>query len=261
MSPEALHAQIDEQIDQLGACLAAIDPDPNRTDWGSLRRELDDVAERCVWALEHAESLVVETDEVHELRFQLVDRAAQGAALLAAGHRASEASALLERCAELAVEAPYESLYRAARDNPLAYVRLQHARWLCANDRADEGRKVASQLDGAEVIFSEFARPVLSAPERVKHLPFIVNVFGVGLALYGRRNVWHDHSYEAVRCVCVAWVPLVPVDAYRVRVQSRDTLEVLGRVPLGQPAKVWRWSMLALVTVLALLLVIRRSVV
>ncbi|TNE45513.1 MAG: hypothetical protein EP343_26725 [Deltaproteobacteria bacterium] len=78
-------------------------------------------------------------------------------------------------------------------------------------------------------------RPVNSAPSM-----FTIN--GVGLSVYGKRDVHPPTgSYIKTHCICVLFIPLIALGAYRVIDAEEGGWYFLGKEPLSGFAKGWNY--------------------
>ncbi len=237
-------------VDALLEIVDSTEPDPNRTDWSSQHRQLERADELAGWFLDRLDQLPEFTADhrvAEQLRLFVIFRAGTVAGLLEAGHRRREAKALLQRCVEVAAHPDNLATYRAALADPLAFTRLSHARWLKAKNRLDDARAIAATLREADPALATLALPIEKAPAPIKRAPMLGRVNGFGFGLYGQREVWPDGSYITTRWVSGLWLPVIPVDAFRVQAAGDGAYSFHGKVPLGMAARVWRWVLVALV--------------
>jgi tetratricopeptide (TPR) repeat protein len=80
-------------------------------------------------------------------------------------------------------------------------------------------------------------RPIRSAPS-------LFSVNGCGLNVYGSRDFDEETgTYVKTRCICLLFIPLVALDAFRVAAAPAGWY-FLGKVPLSAPAKLWNGLLL-----------------
>ncbi|NVB37930.1 hypothetical protein G6O69_08790 [Pseudenhygromyxa sp. WMMC2535] len=249
----------ESRVSELGQLLIAQDPDPNRTWVGeralldrvdALGNELLDVHERLSEGKLELDPAPDE-DERTQLLALFVARAGGAAALLAAGQRSREAKALLERCRAVSELPHVRRYYAAAIREPLTFTRLRHAQWLLGNGHHAEARAVAASLERAPAPFDALAQRVVESPEAIDSAPVLFAINGFGLRTYGHRDPWEDGSYVTTRFVTALWLPLVPVDAYRVH-EADDGYYFQGKVPVSSAMRWWRRGLLGLAIALAI---------
>jgi tetratricopeptide (TPR) repeat protein len=86
----------------------------------------------------------------------------------------------------------------------------------------------------------------------IKSLPSLTTINGIGAGLYGARdNDPETGTYVKTHCMCILFVPVIALAAYRVAALPEGGWSVMGRVPLSKLAKAWNWMLLC--TVLALI--------
>ncbi|MES2921229.1 MAG: hypothetical protein V4819_06775 [Verrucomicrobiota bacterium] len=76
----------------------------------------------------------------------------------------------------------------------------------------------------------------------VKSPPSLFTINGFGLGMYGKRAFdAPTGTYIKTRCLCALFVPLFPLDAYRVANAQGGGWYFLGKEKIAGFAKVWRW--------------------
>jgi tetratricopeptide (TPR) repeat protein len=81
----------------------------------------------------------------------------------------------------------------------------------------------------------------------IRTAPSLGTVNGIGCTVVGSRN--YDPAtgtYVKTHCLCVLFVPVVALGAYRVA-DAQQGWYFLGRVPLSRFAKTWNWCLVGLV--------------
>jgi hypothetical protein len=82
--------------------------------------------------------------------------------------------------------------------------------------------------------------------------PSLGSVNGCGTTLVGQRD--HDAetgTYVATHCICIIFIPIIPLGAYRVASATGGGWYCLGKVPLSKFARLWN-LFLALAVVAAI---------
>ena len=227
-------------------------PDETRRDWGEFRADLETVhghAEEVAAALE-ALLPVMDPDEASQTRHAASEQIADAAALLHVSGDRTRARVLLQRAVELAAGVPEAQLVREADQHFGDYIQLVHAWWLFRQERRDEALAVARRLaPRASGQIKVSAQALVDAPEPISKAPALGTLNGFGLTLYGRRNPGPDGAYTATRFLAAIFVPVLPLDAWRVAAAPEGGFYFLGKVPLSGLTRTWR--RLALMTVVA----------
>src|SRR5437899_1421093 len=87
-------------------------------------------------------------------------------------------------------------------------------------------------------------RPVRSAPSL-----FTVN--GIGLTVSGSRDFDDETStYVTTHCICVVFIPVLAIGAYRVANAPNGAYYFIGREPLSAFARTWNLALLTAVLML-----------
>ncbi|HEV8245733.1 MAG TPA: hypothetical protein VGP93_08190 [Polyangiaceae bacterium] len=179
------------------------------------------------------------------------DRALAQCAASVAGLRwlgGEEAGAVsdLERAASLAPSEERAPLKEAQRV-PQAFVRLLHAHWLVRHERLADARKVAKPLAGDKSVpeLASAAAEIAAAQEPLRSAPTMATVNGFGARLYGKRDVRDDGSYIATRFLTLLFVPVFPLDAFRV-IPDRSGWHFLAKAPLSAAMHRLRQAVLGL---------------
>jgi hypothetical protein len=222
----------------------ALEPDAARRDWASQRESLDDLWRRA------------ERDLVPGSRAAYRAQADAGLApadvagllleLFALFHAAGDA-ARAQQCAAHAAEvvpanhALAERIAQAPQD-PATVSAMLHAHWKARHrdiDGHDDTLRRALKRASTPALKAAIKR-MLEGPRPVKAPPSLVTLNGCGTMLYGSRDPWQDGSYVATRFVTAAFVPLVPLDAWRVRPGEGSTYYFLAKEPLSATVRNFR---------------------
>ena len=76
----------------------------------------------------------------------------------------------------------------------------------------------------------------------IKSPPSLFTINGFGLGMYGKRAFdAATGTYIKTRCLCALFVPVFPLDAYRVANAQGGGWYFLGKEKIAGFAKVWRW--------------------
>ncbi len=231
------------------------DPDPQRTDWAEHEDTLDEV-EALVdqQLLEPFEAAMAEIDEgADELRSVVADRIGDASALLLAAGRRAQARQRLQRASELGKGRKEGELCVAGLGDPERFTQLIRAWWLVGQQRRDEARTAAQGvLEGAPTAIADSARSILDAPRPIDSPPGLGTLNGFGFSVYGERDRHPNGTYVKTRFLTALFVPLLPLDAYRVADGEDGGWYFLGKVPLT-PLHAWWRKLLAVGLVLAVL--------
>src|SRR5262245_3056952 len=81
-------------------------------------------------------------------------------------------------------------------------------------------------------------RPIRSAPT-------LFRINGCGIGLYGRRELDREtQTYIATSCICLVFIPILALSAYRVARAAGGGWYFLGRERLSPFAKLWNLLLL-----------------
>jgi cellulose synthase operon protein C len=243
VDPQAFRSQIDALVEQL----AARDPNPSAL-WVGESRTLDEIHQRAAALLDNhgvIDSTADSEATARRVRLFVLDRVAAAAALLEVAGRSKDARTLLERCADACPDPGNQKLYRAGVGDLAAYAKLVRAKWLWSYDKFDEARRLAATLSTAAPPIAEVARMITKAPTPIKDAPALFSLNGFGARLYGEVDPEPDGSHVKVRFVTALFVPILPIDAYRLTSHG-DGYNIRGKVPLGLIMRVWQLGALAL---------------
>ena len=74
----------------------------------------------------------------------------------------------------------------------------------------------------------------------VKSVPELFRINGCGVAIYGRRDYDAEtFTYVATQCICLLFIPVFPIRAYRVADAPEGGWYFIGKEPLSGVAKGW----------------------
>lgn len=180
-------------------------------------------------------------EQVDQIKNTVADRVGDAAALLFAAQRTREGRRLLLAASELATPGDLRDLLVAGLADPTRFTPTIRAWWLVGQERLDEARAVAAiAADGAPAPVASSLRKIIEAARPIQSPPALFGINGFGLRLYGGRDHRDDGTYVITRYVTALFVPLVPLDAYRVLSADEDSWYFQGKVDLSTVARWWR---------------------
>lgn len=95
---------------------------------------------------------------------------------------------------------------------------------------------------------------VLAEMTPVDSAPVLATLYGIGTCLYGRRDEHlASNTYVATQYFTVLFVPIIPLQCYRVRQVEGNRWRFFGTVPFSKANKVHLWSAIAAVLLLIVL--------
>lgn len=235
----------------------ALRPEPERSDWASVRPALDRLEGQVETLLTRWSEVVPMLASAAEAEAAAVSSAvaravADGAAVLylAGTGRPSD---LMRRAARIGGDTVGGRLAAAGGDAPAEYARLTWAEWLFQAGKGRKGRSEAEALTKrSSGVIAEAAAALLDMPMPTKKPPTLQTVNGIGTTVYGKRDARPDGSYVKTRYFALVFVPVLPLDAWRVREAPGEGWYFLGKVPLGPVAKWWRRGLAAAVALMVL---------
>ncbi len=223
-------------------------PDPERADWRERSVQLDEVVAGMHTLLQRLEPVMAQSEEeAAQWGSAAVGVAWRAAGLLHAGGRGTQAREVLTKCEPLPCDDEDRALLAAGRSEIVTLTRLAKVYWLWANDRIPEAQTLARSFK--EQPFSILAQRVLEIPDAIKAAPTMFTWNGCGLSIYGSRDAWADGSFVTTRYVTLVFLPIIPVDAYRVFDCGGGSYSFVGKVPLKSAWRVWQIAVAALVVV------------
>jgi hypothetical protein len=240
---------LDELLQELDK--VELEPSALRSDWSEQKQALDDV-EQALGALNEAaepELAQLEGDNLAVAKGELALPALRIAALQFAAGRKDRARAILTKTRDWLDDPSAKSEVTRAMSDMASFTRMTHARWLLRQGRTQEAKAEAKSLLDSE--YAESARQLLEAPEPIDAAPTLGTFNGFGLGVYGERDRWADGSYVTTRFFTALFVPILPVDAYRVS-RYEDGYTFFGKVPLSRAVMWWRRLLVSAVLVFGL---------
>ena len=238
-------ARLREALEALSQLLGRDDlaPDETRRDWATHRGDLDAVKRHAEEAAEALEALVVTLapTEAEAARGVVAEQIADAAVLLhVAGDRAG-GRALLDRAVALVAHSAEAGLVGEAGERFDDYARLVHAWWLFRHGERDAALAIAKRLSArSSPEIAASAKVLLEAPAPISGPPSLFTLNGFGLTIYGDRDAHPDGSHVKTRFLAALFVPILPLDAWRVLPADEGGFYFLGKVPLSGLTRWWR---------------------
>lgn len=154
----------------------------------------------------------------------------------------------LQRALELAPPGDLKKELEGARHDHPGYQLLTHARWHHRRGAFAPGdallRRVLKQ--DSHAAFKDVAKKALDGPRPLSGgAPSLGTMNGVGTGLYGQRDTWDDGSYITTLCICLLFVPVFPLQAYRVISEGGGRYIFYTKERLSAFARGFRWLLLA----------------
>jgi hypothetical protein len=228
-----------------------LEPDPDRNDWHGLasrvrlvRQTLD---KQVLAVVEEAVDAADSPDTRAAIVLRVAEAMGEVAVLLYATQDRKGCVDLLNKAVSLlGTEEVASDLYGAAVGDPEGFVTLQHARWLRRHKRTKEADGAYKKLMRTAPTgpLHELAKSELDGPRPVEGAPTLMTFNGFGTMLYGSRDRWTDGSYIATRFLCALFIPVFPLESYRVREYAARQFEFFTREPLSKVAKLYRVGIL-----------------
>jgi len=137
----------------------------------------------------------------------------------------------------------------AGRADPAGFRGLVHGRYLIAMRKERRARAAWSRVKKTtrDETLRRAAIAELQAPRPIDSAPSLFTFNGVGVRLAGRRDPRPDGSYIATHCICFAFIPLIPLRAYRVRDAGSKHYLFTAREQLSPFARIARLVVVAAV--------------
>jgi hypothetical protein len=223
----------------------ALEPDPTRTDWGSWSKVLDELLATATTELaEPLDAALAELEDDAQkrenVRLVVADRLGDAAGLLLAAGRPRDGRTLINRALALGSRGAGADLLAAGLADPDRFVQVIRAWWLVNQKRRKEALVLArAAMQGAPAAIAGALQPILDAPMPIDSAPALFGINGFGLRVYGERDRTPDGSYVTTRYITALFVPLLPVDAYRV-VPAEQGWYFIGKERLSGVHRWWQ---------------------
>ena len=235
-------------LEAIWARLDAVELEPALDRRGDAR--LREAATELWWRFEqdvaaHSATLNREiSDEAEQIAYQIALSSCAGAlsGLFWLGADDVKAREVRRRAKALSPNGEARSLLEDADRDPQAFATLLHAQWLMRRGDVVSARKFAGSVTDRSDLgeLSRCAREIVDAPDPIRSAPTMYTLNGFGTSLYGRRDERSDGSYVATRYAVALFVPVFPIDAYRVTPRAEGGWYFHGKVALGPRARIWR---------------------
>lgn len=249
-----------DPIDKLVAGLKHVDeliaedvmePDLARSDWSGMRARVkllsDAVEGDLLGSLDDALFSVQEADVTTLIKRRVAGVLGEASAPVFATGDTKTFQSLLSKAAQIAADDEQRAIVEAGSAQPEAFCRLQHARWLQKRGRFNAADPILKRVarEAERPALKNAAKKARSGPRPIERAPSLFRVNGCGTGLYGERDNASDGSYVATYCLCILWIPIFPLTAYRVRQVDSNTYQFSAKEPLGPIARAWRAIVLA----------------
>lgn len=185
----------------------------------------------------------LDPEEVPDLREIVALLAGRVAAVMLLVDRAGDARALLSTASAMLPPGTLRHAVEEGMTQVAPFIQLQHVRWIARQGEVERARTLAKELRHVEQQapgIAASAKPFIEAPKPLTSAPTLFTLNGVGARMYGDRDHDRDGSYVSTRYFTVLFVPVIPIDAYRVIAYEDDSYQFLCRAPLSSLAKAWQ---------------------
>ncbi len=222
-----------------------LDPDPARQDWALHREALatlvTTIEQEILAPLGEALTELGDDEEQRDkVRNLCADRVGDAAGLLLAAQQREPARRLLQGACAAASPGPVAELVAAGLVDPERFVLVTRAWWLIHQQRRDEAIAVArAASEDAPSAIANSVRQIVEAPRPISSAPALWGINGFGVRVYGERDPRPDGTYVTTRYVTALFVPVLPLDAFRVS-KSEDGWYFLGKESLSAVTRWWR---------------------
>jgi tetratricopeptide (TPR) repeat protein len=165
---------------------------------------------------------------------------ADSAAVLSAAGEDLRAADWLAQAERMTTDDDHKVELAAAQKEPAVFTRMCLARWLLNAGRFADADREAKRVrrETKQAAFTERATKLLRGPRPIRGgAPSLVTVNGFGTGLYGSRDHDPEGSYIATRCVCLLFLPVFPLAAYRVKRVGATTIQYLAEERLSGLAR------------------------
>ena len=249
-----------EDIRHVAGLLAedVLEPDPERSDWNGMKVRVDMVRQGMDKVLDGLSGALEEADEADLkglVRKRVADVAARTAALLHASGSREGCRRLLEKAVRVSEDASQRAQLEAGLAEPEVFCRFQYAAWLLGKGHFEKADPLLKRVvkDTRQPALKTAARGAQRGPRPLNGAPSLFTLNGCGTGLYGKRDQAPDGSYVATYFICLLFIPVFPLKAYRVRTEDGNSYQFYSQEPLG-PVTRW-WQRLVLASIAGLFLV------
>lgn len=237
---EDLVRGLNQITDLLG--LDSMNPDPTRQDWAGSQNEVRQLSEHVEAALKMMPSglaAVEDADARTRLAEGAVNILGDAAATLQAAGETGAATRTISAAISHAPGGLVSDELQAARMDTKHWQMLVHARWLWENNQIGKAKKLLKVVtsDTREPALARAAAAVLKTPRAITSAPALFTLNGFGVSVYGNRDRWADESYVKTLCICLLFVPVFPLVAYRVFDGDEGGYVFMAKVELSKFAR------------------------
>ncbi len=190
---------------------------------------------------------VVPDDVAKNVRLRVATCGALIAARLAEAGDPEGAAALLVEATQLCPPGRLHDTLDGAQREPRAFATLIAARDCLDRDQRKQAKALLKPLAGAGLppALEALRRELATAPPPMTSAPTLTTINGIGTMLYGRGDQ-RDGTWVATRFFTFVFIPLWPIDAWRVRSEGDRAWRFFGRERIGPKARAMRWAVLGL---------------
>lgn len=249
---EALAAGLKQLVAIVGA--NDLEPSPERGDWAAQRGRVDEARRLALEVvLPGAEAVlagITAPEEGDHLRNTCADVVGDAAGLLYAARERDAAATVLAGAARVGQGTEAGALAAEGVRDMQSFCQIIRAWWLFRHDRRAEARTLARGFTAMKLLptIAASAQRIVDAPEPLKQAPSLFTFNGIGVGVLGERDARGDGTYVTTRYAKLIYIPIFPIDAYRVaRGEEEGSYYFLHREPLSRAARIWRWVVLAAV--------------
>lgn len=230
---------------------AELRPDPAREDWASQAERLEETRAKLeadvLAKLREATDLLASEGPVAQqnVRDGAAFLAAElGAAFQASGDRSTAGTLLVKALRAGPSGAPLAELEAASKE-PDAWVSLALGRWhhrrgdFSAGDAVLKAGKRAAQ---DRSLRASFDRSLNGPRPMTGGAPSLFTFNGIGTMLYGARDRRDDGSHVATLFLCLIYIPVLALSAYRVVDHGNGSYTFFTKERLSGATKGWNWA-------------------
>ncbi|KFA93741.1 tetratricopeptide repeat protein [Archangium violaceum] len=241
-----------EDIRHVAGLLAedVLEPDPERTDWNSMKVRVDMVRQGMERVIDGLPGALEEAEEAEMkvlVRKRVAGVAGRVAALLHATGSAEGCRRLLEKALKVSEDASQRAELEAGLAEPDVFCRFEYAGWLLGKGRFDKADTLLKRVvkDTRQPTLKTAARTALRGSRPLNGAPTLFRINGCGVGLYGKRDEAPDGTYVATYFISLIFIPVFPLTAYRVREVEGNAYQFYAKESLGPVTRVWQRLMLA----------------
>jgi hypothetical protein len=133
--------------------------------------------------------------------------------------------------------------FEAGQSDLAAWTSLMHGRFLQRAQEWDAGDRVLRQARSraTQPVVKAAIEKQLGGARPITSAPPLFRLNGCGASIYGSRDRRDDGSYVSTYCVCLLFIPVWPISAYRVVERGYGSYGFLAKEPLSAFARGYRW--------------------